>query len=159
MSSPIQHSQHNSNEPLPPRWEQQEDAQGRTYYINHATRTTTWIRPNTEGASEHSDQSVNTSPSTTLPRGWERRETPAGIPYFIDHSTRTTTWIDPRTWQRDGQEEHEEKYVGLSQVVSGALLAGPLPRGWEMKPIRDEDRIYFIDHNTRRTSWKDPRLS
>lgn len=32
----------------------------------------------------------------------------------------------------------------------------PLPRGWE--EARDYDgKVFYIDHNTRRTSWIDPR--
>lgn len=32
----------------------------------------------------------------------------------------------------------------------------PLPAGWE--EARDYDgRVFFIDHNTRQTSWIDPR--
>ncbi|KAB0352572.1 hypothetical protein FD754_017429 [Muntiacus muntjak] len=34
----------------------------------------------------------------------------------------------------------------------------PLPRGWE--EARDYDgKVFYIDHNTRRTSWIDPRDS
>lgn len=34
-----------STEPLPPGWEQRKDPHGRTYYVDHNTRTTTWERP------------------------------------------------------------------------------------------------------------------
>jgi len=34
----------------------------------------------------------------------------------------------------------------------------PLPQGWEMR--RDgQNRRFFVDHNTRATSWQDPRVS
>lgn len=32
-------------EPLPPGWEERKDQQGRTYYVNHNSRTTQWARP------------------------------------------------------------------------------------------------------------------
>ena len=32
-------------EPLPPGWEERVDSQGRTFYVNHNTRTTQWERP------------------------------------------------------------------------------------------------------------------
>lgn len=32
-------------EPLPPGWEERVDSQGRTFYVNHTTRTTQWERP------------------------------------------------------------------------------------------------------------------
>lgn len=31
--------------PLPPGWEEREDACGRIYYVNHVARTTQWERP------------------------------------------------------------------------------------------------------------------
>jgi hypothetical protein len=32
-------------EPLPPGWEERTDQYGRTYYVNHNSRTTQWARP------------------------------------------------------------------------------------------------------------------
>lgn len=34
---------------------------------------------------------------------------------------------------------------------------GPLPSGWEMR-LTSTNRVYFVDHNTRTTSWDDPRI-
>lgn len=35
---------------------------------------------------------------------------------------------------------------------------GPLPNGWE-KAYNERGVVYFIDHNSKTTSWYDPRLS
>lgn len=32
---------------LPAGWEERQDANGRTYYVNHTARTTQWERPTT----------------------------------------------------------------------------------------------------------------
>ncbi|KTG44095.1 hypothetical protein cypCar_00048670, partial [Cyprinus carpio] len=58
-------------------WEQRKDPHGRTYYVDHNTRTTTWERPQ------------------PLPMGWERRVDDRGRIYYVDHNTRTTTWQRP----------------------------------------------------------------
>ncbi|KAJ1559426.1 hypothetical protein HK405_010681 [Cladochytrium tenue] len=34
---------------------------------------------------------------------------------------------------------------------------GPLPSGWEMR-ITNNNRVYFVDHNSKITTWDDPRL-
>jgi CHAT domain-containing protein/tetratricopeptide (TPR) repeat protein len=68
---------------LPPGWETKQTSTGQTYYVNHDTQTTTWIRP---------EQSEAVVP---LPPGWERRETAAGRVYYVDHDTKKTTWIRP----------------------------------------------------------------
>lgn len=43
-----------------------------------------------------------------------------------------------------------------STLTSGESAELPLPAGWE--EARDYDgRVFYIDHNTRQTSWIDPR--
>ncbi|KAE9040544.1 hypothetical protein PR003_g4953 [Phytophthora rubi] len=61
-------------------WQRVQDAQGRYFYVNHATRETSWHLPTAE----------------PLPPGWEELIDGQGRVYFVDHSTRTTTWMDPR---------------------------------------------------------------
>ncbi|KAG8446212.1 hypothetical protein GDO86_013894 [Hymenochirus boettgeri] len=73
--------------PLPAGWEKRTDGNGRVYFVNHATRTTQWEDPRSQGQ-------LNEKP---LPEGWEMRFTVDGIPYFVDHNRKTTTYIDPRT--------------------------------------------------------------
>ena len=34
---------------LPPGWEERQDANGRTYYVNHVARTTQWQHPGGDG--------------------------------------------------------------------------------------------------------------
>uniref|UniRef100_A0A1I8JRV7 WW domain-containing protein n=1 Tax=Macrostomum lignano TaxID=282301 RepID=A0A1I8JRV7_9PLAT len=34
----------------------------------------------------------------------------------------------------------------------------PLPTGWEMAYSDNEAKIYFVDHNSKSTSWLDPRI-
>ncbi|KAL1411894.1 hypothetical protein Q8F55_002880 [Vanrija albida] len=95
---------------------------------------------------------VGTGP---LPAGWEQRFTPEGRPYFVDHNTRTTTWVDPRRQQllrviAPGQSGTQIQPQTVSQL-------GPLPSGWEMR-LTSTARVYFVDHNTKTTTWDDPRL-
>ncbi|OXB33664.1 E3 ubiquitin-protein ligase NEDD4 [Cryptococcus neoformans] len=104
---------------------------------------------------------VNASNATTagqgpLPSGWEQRFTPEGRPYFVDHNTRTTTWVDPRRQQllrfiAPGQQGN------LSVQPQTVSQLGPLPSGWEMR-LTSTARVYFVDHNTKTTTWDDPRL-
>ncbi|TFK40825.1 hypothetical protein BDQ12DRAFT_648114 [Crucibulum laeve] len=166
--------------PLPPGWERRIDPQNRTYYVDHNTRRTTWHRPttgnqpapSTRPTSQSSSQlpsrapsaaatpiSTATSPAASnpsgsytdipLPLGWEERRTPEGRPYFVDHHTRTTTWTDPRRTE-------VQAAAPVARPAANANL-GPLPSGWEMR-LTSTGRVYFVDHNTRTTSWDDPRL-
>lgn len=134
-------SQTNHDDGLPPGWERRFDQQGRPYYVDHSTRTTTWHRPQQPAPTEGQND-------VPLPLGWEERRTPEGRPYFVDHTTRTTTWVDPR--------KALTRPTPAANVASNSSL-GPLPSGWEMR-LTSTGRVYFVDHNTRTTTWDDPRL-
>ncbi|KAH8990413.1 hypothetical protein EDB86DRAFT_3191456 [Lactarius hatsudake] len=156
-------------EALPPGWELRHDPRGRSYYVDHNTRTTTWNRPppslSVPIPAAHTPSSARTtetvlSPNTTnadgtyadvrLPLGWEERRTPDGRPYFVDHHTRTTTWNDPRRTSASAT-------AATTTALANRAALGPLPSGWEMR-MTSTRRIYFVDHNTRTTTWDDPRL-
>ncbi|GAB5587048.1 hypothetical protein Unana1_01948 [Umbelopsis nana] len=100
------------------------------------------------------NNNATTAGNGPLPSGWEMRTTAEGRPYFVDHTTRTTTWVDPRRQQYIrtlGPGQNNQVQV---QPVS---QLGPLPSGWEMR-LTSTARVYFVDHNTKTTTWDDPRL-
>ncbi|XP_032153263.1 E3 ubiquitin-protein ligase NEDD4 isoform X2 [Sapajus apella] len=157
---------------LPPGWEEKQDERGRSYYVDHNSRTTTWTKPTVQATVEtnqltssqssagpqsqastsDSGQQV-TQPSETeqgfLPKGWEVRHAPNGRPFFIDHNTKTTTWEDPRL-------KIPAHLRGKTALDTSSDL-GPLPPGWEERTHTD-GRIFYINHNIKRTQWEDPRL-
>ncbi|KAJ3411380.1 hypothetical protein HDV05_002305 [Chytridiales sp. JEL 0842] len=103
-----------------------------------------------------------------LPPGWEVRRNQAGRPYYVDHNTRKTQWErptqnTPAAWQQPAQNNANQSSaaaVGAAMAAASASQAalGPLPSGWERR-FTPEGRPYFIDHNTRATTWQDPRLN
>uniref|UniRef100_A0A8C7ZL85 HECT-type E3 ubiquitin transferase n=2 Tax=Oryzias sinensis TaxID=183150 RepID=A0A8C7ZL85_9TELE len=142
-----------SSDPLPPGWEQRKDPHGRTYYVDHNTRTTTWERPQ------------------PLPPGWERRVDERGRIYYVDHNTRTTTWQRPtmesvrnfEQWQsqrsqlQGAMHQFNQRYLySASMMTAENDPLGPLPPGWERR-VDSNDRVYFVNHNTKTTQWEDPR--
>ncbi|KAL7887601.1 hypothetical protein AOLI_G00053220 [Acnodon oligacanthus] len=141
------------SDPLPPGWEQRKDPHGRTYYVDHNTRTTTWERPQ------------------PLPPGWERRVDDRGRIYYVDHNTRTTTWQRPtmesvrnfEQWQsqrsqlQGAMHQFNQRYLYSASMMSAENdPLGPLPPGWERR-VDSNDRVYFVNHNTKTTQWEDPR--
>ncbi|XP_061109569.1 NEDD4-like E3 ubiquitin-protein ligase WWP1 [Conger conger] len=143
----------NNTDALPPGWEQRKDLHGRTYYVDHNTRTTTWERPQ------------------PLPTGWERRVDDRGRIYYVDHNTRTTTWQRPtmesvrnfEQWQsqrsqlQGAMHQFNQRYLYSASMMSAENdPLGPLPPGWERR-VDSNDRVYFVNHNTKTTQWEDPR--
>uniref|UniRef100_A0A3Q2QWV5 HECT-type E3 ubiquitin transferase n=1 Tax=Fundulus heteroclitus TaxID=8078 RepID=A0A3Q2QWV5_FUNHE len=47
--------------PLPPGWEERQDNLGRTYFVNHVTRTMQWHRPTTQESNGESHREQNNS--------------------------------------------------------------------------------------------------
>ncbi|XP_012499003.1 PREDICTED: NEDD4-like E3 ubiquitin-protein ligase WWP1 [Propithecus coquereli] len=151
---PVRQQSGNANtETLPSGWEQRKDPHGRTYYVDHNTRTTTWERPQ------------------PLPPGWERRVDDRGRVYYVDHNTRTTTWQRPtmesvrnfEQWQsqrnqlQGAMQQFNQRYLYSASVLAAENDPyGPLPPGWE-KRVDSTDRVYFVNHNTKTTQWEDPR--
>jgi E3 ubiquitin-protein ligase NEDD4 len=83
----------NVNNGLPPGWEQRITPEGRVYFVDHETRTTTWNDPRTHPPNQGASNSAYNKP---LPSGWEMRRNEKGRIYFVDHNTKITTWDDPR---------------------------------------------------------------
>ncbi|XP_065918964.1 E3 ubiquitin-protein ligase NEDD4-like isoform X2 [Dysidea avara] len=83
-----------------------------------------------------------------LPSGWQVSVTTAGRIFYIDSNTGTTSWIHPREITIQ-EEERSENVVGIEQDMS-------LPPGWELRKAPD-GRTFFIDHNTRTTTWEHPQ--
>ena len=131
---------------LPAGWERREDNLGRTYYVDHNTRTTTWNRPSTtySATDRRNDVEANTQ--------MERRA----------HQNRML----PEDRASSNSPSHTESPTpassnnanAVSMMATGATTAGTgeLPAGWEQRHT-PEGRSYFVDHNTRTTTWVDPR--
>jgi E3 ubiquitin-protein ligase NEDD4 len=99
---------------------------------------------------------ATTAGSGPLPAHWEMRFTPEGRPYFVDHLNRQTTWVDPRRTQVVTVETTSTA-ARATNINHSVSQLGPLPSGWEMR-LTPSGKVYFVDHNTRTTTWDDPRL-
>nr|XP_036670494.1 E3 ubiquitin-protein ligase Nedd-4 isoform X12 [Drosophila suzukii] len=94
---PMEQNAGGEEEPLPPRWSMQVAPNGRTFFIDHASRRTTWIDPRNGRASPMPNQTRRVEDDLgPLPEGWEERVHTDGRVFYIDHNTRTTQWEDPR---------------------------------------------------------------
>uniref|UniRef100_A0A8C6SCQ9 Pleckstrin homology domain containing, family A member 7b n=1 Tax=Neogobius melanostomus TaxID=47308 RepID=A0A8C6SCQ9_9GOBI len=79
---------------LPDHWSYGVCRDGRVFFINDKTHTTTWLHPRT-GEPVNSGHMIRSD----LPRGWEEGFTDEGASYFINHNVRATTFRHPVTGQ------------------------------------------------------------
>ncbi|XP_074933988.1 E3 ubiquitin-protein ligase NEDD4-like isoform X8 [Phalacrocorax aristotelis] len=144
---------------LPSGWEERKDAKGRTYYVNHNNRTTTWTRPIMQLAEDGMVGSTANS-SNHLSEPQIRRPRSLSSP--------TVTLSAPLEGMKDSPVRRAVKdTLSNPQSPQPSPYNSPkpqhkvaqsfLPPGWEMR-IAPNGRPFFIDHNTKTTTWEDPRL-
>ncbi|EFN73055.1 WW domain-containing oxidoreductase [Camponotus floridanus] len=106
-----------SEDELPPGWEERTTLDGNVYYVNHYTKGTQWTHPRT-GRKKIVDGE--------LPPGWERCISDDGKVLFVDHTNRTTTYTDPRlafaTEYREMSQPVRQRFDGSSTAL--AVLHG-----------------------------------
>ncbi|XP_077941330.1 pleckstrin homology domain-containing family A member 7 isoform X21 [Gasterosteus aculeatus] len=79
---------------LPDHWSYGVCGDGRVFFINDKSHSTTWLHPHT-GEPVNSGHMIRSD----LPRGWEEGFTDEGASYFINHSLRATSFRHPVTGQ------------------------------------------------------------
>jgi len=113
-------------------WEARVDpSTGRTFYVNHKTKQTSWTLPTTKTATE----------DTPLPDGWTATvDERTGRTYYVNHKQRRTTWTDPRTSAvmrnekvDDDEHDHDQEQDSKPRSMSDPS-APPL-----QTPVKDSD--------------------
>uniref|UniRef100_A0AC35TLM2 E3 ubiquitin-protein ligase n=1 Tax=Rhabditophanes sp. KR3021 TaxID=114890 RepID=A0AC35TLM2_9BILA len=140
---------------LPEGFEERINEVGRKYYVDHTTQSTTWERPT----------------NRPLPNGWETRRDPRGRVYYVDHNEKKTTWQRPTAdflaahdqWQNNRDmaivsmgERFLHNNEAVEELPEGWSKRIDANSGWEMRFTKD-GVPFFIDHNTKTTTYDDPR--
>ena len=159
---------------LPPGWEQRVDPRGRPYYVDHNTESTHWRLPagalaaiaalgggrgGGGGGGEVGEGGGDAQASTTSPSTTDTTTTPAPTATSSSSPTIPTSPTIAQTGPASGVSGGGGGGGASTQeslsANSAAGSEGPLPPGWEER--RDtRGRVYFVDHNTRTTSWRRP---
>lgn len=133
---------------LPPGWERRTDNFGRTYYVDHNTRTTTWKRPTLDQS--EAERGNQLSANTELQRRQHRGRT---LPTGSSDNSSVTVQTGSGSQTPAVNSSAAAAFAATGATTSGL---GELPSGWEQR-FTPEGRAYFVDHNTRTTTWVDPR--
>ncbi|KJE97944.1 E3 ubiquitin-protein ligase pub1, variant [Capsaspora owczarzaki ATCC 30864] len=98
--------------------------------------------------------------NASLPSGWEARLA-GGRLYYCNHVTRSTQWERPVAPAQPAAPAAAVEDRARNQYNARANLvpqSGPLPPGWEARTTAS-GQVYYCDHNTRTSTWNDPRIS
>ncbi|XP_072728490.1 WW domain-containing oxidoreductase isoform X5 [Ciconia boyciana] len=111
-----------SEEELPPGWEERTTKDGWVYYANHLEEKTQW---------EHPKSGKRKRVAGGLPYGWEQETDENGQVYFVDHINKRTTYLDPRlaftVEDNPVKPTTRQKYDGNStamEILQGRDLSG-----------------------------------
>ncbi|XP_010772460.1 E3 ubiquitin-protein ligase NEDD4-like [Notothenia coriiceps] len=144
---------------LPPGWEERKDGKGRTYFVNHNNRNTTWTRPivqlTEDGASTSAAASNNHlhEPQVRRPRSLSSPTVTLSTP--MEGANNIPVRRAVKDTVSNPQSPQPSPYS--SPKSQPKTQQSFLPPGWEMR-IAPNGRPFFIDHNSRVTTWEDPRL-
>ncbi|XP_058158998.1 membrane-associated guanylate kinase, WW and PDZ domain-containing protein 3 isoform X2 [Dasypus novemcinctus] len=95
-------------EPLPPNWEMAYTDTGMIYFIDHNTKTTTWLDPRLCKKAKAPEDCEDGE----LPYGWERIEDPQYGTYYVDHLNQKTQFENPV------EEAKRKKQLGQADIMS-----------------------------------------
>ncbi|KAG9857847.1 E3 ubiquitin-protein ligase pub1, partial [Aureobasidium melanogenum] len=136
---------------LPPGWERREDNLGRTYYVDHNSRQTTWVRP-TANFNAGEQRQANEAETQAQRARHQNRMLPD------DRTGASSPSLSGGQNSPPNGPAATSNPQAMSMMATGTTTAGTgeLPAGWEQRHT-PEGRAYFVDHNTRTTTWVDPR--
>ncbi|NXH13079.1 MAGI3 protein, partial [Bucco capensis] len=118
-------SRDESLEPLPKNWEMAYTDTGMIYFIDHNTKTTTWLDPRLCKKAKAPEDCEDGE----LPYGWEKIEDPQYGTYYVDHINQKTQFENPVL------EAKRKKQLGQTD-------AGPSKPGAEKSPFtRDPSQL------------------
>lgn len=137
---------------LPPGWEERQDANGRTYYVNHVARTTQWERPTINNDSSLTNQNLETA-VTEFQRRFHISADDVEASRRTSVTSQASDAIDSPTQARTETAQPAEESTPVTPAVNSRE---GLPQGWSLQ-VAPNGRVFFIDHNTRATTWVDPR--
>ena len=133
---------------LPAGWERREDNLGRTYYVDHNTRSTTWTRPSDTMTAGEQRNRIDANMQVERQRHQNRM--------LPEDRTGANSPSLPEPGRAGGGSPPSANATQMMATGATTAGTGELPAGWEQRHT-PEGRAYFVDHNTRTTTWVDPR--
>ncbi|XP_074813521.1 membrane-associated guanylate kinase, WW and PDZ domain-containing protein 1 isoform X20 [Natator depressus] len=135
--------------PLPENWEMAYTENGEVYFIDHNTKTTSWLDPRCLSKQQkpleecEDDEGVHTEELDSeleLPAGWEKIEDPVYGVYYVDHVNRKTQYENPvleakRKKQLEQQQQQPEEWTEEHPPLGPPAIPNHAPNTQE--PVRE----------------------
>ncbi|KNC24994.1 hypothetical protein FF38_11826 [Lucilia cuprina] len=135
---------------------QQHQPQNQNHYQQHYQQQQQQYQQHQQQQQQHHNNQLHHQSSLTNVAAITNPS--ASTTTLLSTSSSSIQHISPHPYQQPPQHYHQHNYQQQSQHQSQHLHHGefPLPEGWDI--AKDFDgKIYYIDHNTKKTTWLDPR--
>uniref|UniRef100_A0A672GTI7 Membrane-associated guanylate kinase, WW and PDZ domain-containing protein 3 n=1 Tax=Salarias fasciatus TaxID=181472 RepID=A0A672GTI7_SALFA len=119
-----------SQEPLPKNWEMAYTETGMVYFIDHNSKTTTWLDPRLAKKAKPPEKCEEGE----LPYGWEKIEDPQYGTYYVDHINQKTQFENPVL-------EAKRKMSADTPIAVPQPAATPSVRGFTRDPSQLQGSI------------------
>uniref|UniRef100_A0A674I7W2 Membrane associated guanylate kinase, WW and PDZ domain containing 2 n=1 Tax=Terrapene triunguis TaxID=2587831 RepID=A0A674I7W2_9SAUR len=114
--------------PLPDNWEMAYTEKGEVYFIDHNTKTTSWLDPRLAKKAKPPEECKENE----LPYGWEKIDDPIYGTYYVDHINRRTQFENPVLEAKRKLQQHN--------MPNAELGTKPLQApGFREKPLFTRD--------------------
>uniref|UniRef100_A0A8C1KBK9 Membrane-associated guanylate kinase, WW and PDZ domain-containing protein 1 n=1 Tax=Cyprinus carpio TaxID=7962 RepID=A0A8C1KBK9_CYPCA len=137
--------------PLPDNWELAYTESGEMYFIDHNTKTTSWMDPRCQDKQRKLPEDCDDDGKilaldlfvSELPPGWEKIDDPVYGVYYVDHINRKTQYENPvlearRQKQLDAQQSPEDGQWIEEHSSAGAAIGSYVPS--HLETYRDPQR-------------------
>nr|XP_033813824.1 membrane-associated guanylate kinase, WW and PDZ domain-containing protein 2 isoform X3 [Geotrypetes seraphini] len=114
--------------PLPDNWEMAYTEKGEVYFIDHNTKTTSWLDPRLAKKAKPPEECKENE----LPYGWEKIDDPIYGTYYVDHINRRTQFENPVLEAKRKLQQHN---MPLTELGSQPMQA----QGFREKPLFTRD--------------------
>uniref|UniRef100_A0A3Q1BKU4 Membrane-associated guanylate kinase, WW and PDZ domain-containing protein 1 n=1 Tax=Amphiprion ocellaris TaxID=80972 RepID=A0A3Q1BKU4_AMPOC len=111
--------------PLPENWEMAYTENGELYFIDHNTKTTSWLDPRCK---DKTSRPLEECDDDELPPGWERIDDPVYGVYYVDHINRKTQYENPvvEARRRKILEQQQQPQPPEEWIEEHSSAAAPL---------------------------------
>ncbi|XP_069733988.1 membrane-associated guanylate kinase, WW and PDZ domain-containing protein 2 isoform X2 [Phaenicophaeus curvirostris] len=150
--------------PLPDNWEMAYTEKGEVYFIDHNTKTTSWLDPRLAKKAKPPEECKENE----LPYGWEKIDDPIYGTYYVDHINRRTQFENPVLEAKRKLQQHNMPNAELgtkpmqaqgfressSSTLPRSKLAHPRPAPKRSRSVNDLSQYQRDPAGTRRLHEK-----
>uniref|UniRef100_A0AAX7W6J6 Membrane-associated guanylate kinase, WW and PDZ domain-containing protein 3 n=1 Tax=Astatotilapia calliptera TaxID=8154 RepID=A0AAX7W6J6_ASTCA len=122
-----------SLEPLPFNWEMAYTETGMVYFIDHNTKTTTWLDPRLAKKAKPPEKCEDGE----LPYGWEEIDDPQYGTYYVDHINQKTQFENPVL---EAKKKLSQETAAIQQAAAAPSQGGA--SGFTADPSQLKGEIY-----------------